>query len=231
MFRRIIGSLALLVATAAALQAQAARLPKVKLTAVRDSFTILANGQPFGASVLTVETTATGARVTEVTSLGPMGSQSSEMLVDAEGRILKLTQTGQMMGQEARIAVDYANGRAKGSASIPGPAGPQTHTVDAEVPADVVDDNMISVLVPLLPWAADASWEFPMFSAGKNAVSTATLRAVASEDVTIPAGTFKAYKVELKAGESTVALWIDAASGRVLKLAPAGAPIELVRAN
>ena len=57
-----------------------------------------------------------------------------------------------------------------------------------------------------------------------------TLSVAGTESVTVPAGTFQAYRVEVTGGPTPVTYWVEqAAPHRLLKLQPAGTPLEVVR--
>jgi hypothetical protein len=124
--------------------------------------------------------------------------------------------------------VTYSKGRAKGKATTPGPAGIKSVDVDAEVPAGAIDDNLVTVIAPALKWASGAKFTVPVFQSGKGTVTIFTLTVSAEESVTVPAGTFDTYKVDVTGGEQPSTFWIEkAASHRVVKLAIVGAPIEV----
>jgi hypothetical protein len=104
--------------------------------------------------------------------------------------------------------------------------------VDKQVPMNVIDDNMIQAVLPLLPWSESSSWTVPVFSGGMNSLSNQTLEFTDEIPVTVPGGKFDAYRVELRSDNGVIAFYISkAAPHKVLKIVPAGAPFEIVRAN
>ena len=207
----------------------AARLPAVKLTAERDSFYITVNARAIGISVYSITPTATGFSVKENTSAPSMGVQNTEVTTDAAGHPLKVHQTGLMGGQNVALDLVYANGRAKGTAKLP---GAETAAIDAAVPPNVIDDNMLQAILPNLPWAPDAKWELPVFSGATDALSTQTLVVTDEVPVSIPSGKYDAYRAELRSADAVVAFYISkAAPHRILKIAAGGAPFEYVRAD
>jgi hypothetical protein len=228
-----IGAALLVTALASSAHPQSAPLPEWKLQASRDSFVVNIQGKTMGYSVHAVEPMPGGGfRITEQTEIGDVMSQKTELLLDAAQRITQVNQSGKMRGHDARIAVEYGGGNVKGAATVPGPEGVQTFTIDTRVPANVIDDNLLHSIFPVLPWSADANWSIPVFSAGKNRLHTITLVATGSEAVTTASGNVDAYRAELRTAEMTVAIWLSkAAPHRVLKTAAVGAPLELVRAN
>lgn len=228
-----IGAALLVTALASSAHPQSVPLPQWKLQASRDSFVVNIDGRVMGYSVHVVELQPGGGfRITERTEIGDVMHQKTELLLDAAQRVTQVNQSGTMRGHDARIAIEYVGDNVKGAATVPGPDGVQSYTIDARLPANVIDDNLLHSIFPVLPWSADANWTIPVFSAGKNRLHTIALVATGSEPVTMPSGSVHAYRAELRSDEMTVAIWVSkAAPHRVLKAAPVGAPLELVRAN
>ena len=224
-------ALAALLVTAGGLRAQTS-VPAWQLEVARDSFVINIQGQPMGFTVLAVERAGDGYRVTETTRIGGMVEQDTEVMLDAQHRPTSVKQSGQAGGQQMNIEVKYAGSHVTGSASIPSPSGVQNHTIDMELPAGAVDDNLMQVVLARLPWSETTSYTIPMFSAGRNAVSEQTIKVVRTEKVTLPGGDVDAFKAEMQSGAQVINFWFStAAPHRILKTAPVGAPLEIVRAN
>ncbi|MCL4865654.1 MAG: hypothetical protein KJZ47_07150, partial [Gemmatimonadales bacterium] len=56
-----------------------------------------------------------------------------------------------------------------------------------------------------------------------------TLEVTGTETITVPAGSFEVFRAELTGGPSPVTVFVTtAAPHHVVKVAPAGAPIEIV---
>jgi zinc protease len=212
--------------------AESLPLDASKLVARTDSFTILVQGNPFGYQKSTLTKTADGYLFTDETQIGPIVNQKTEVALSGSGETRTVTQAGKMQGQDMKIDVAIANGRASGTATTPGPQGMKTVTVDTEVPSGIIDDNGLTALIPALPWAADASWTFPVLSSGDGTVKTYTMKVTGTESVTVPAGTFETYAVSMSGGQQPVTMYITtAAPHQLVKLTVAGAPIEVVRAR
>ena len=212
--------------------AQSLPVDIAKLVARTDSFTILVQGNPFGFQKSTLTKTADGYLYVEESQIGPIMSQKTEVALSGTGETRTVAQSGKVQGQDMKIDVTVADGRAKGSATTPGPQGMKTVQVDTEVPAGIVDDNGVTALIPALPWAAGASWSFPVLASGDGTVKTYTLEVTGTESVTVPAGSFETYKVSMSGGQQPVTLFITTeAPHRVVKITVAGAPIEMVRAR
>jgi zinc protease len=204
------------------------KLDMSRLAARSDSFAILVQGNPMGGQRSSIEKVADGWRYVENTQIGPIVQQTTELLFTAEPRMRSVKQSGKVQGQELKVEVAYSGGRAKGSATTPGPQGPATKSVDMEIPPHVLDDNAITPLVPALPWAPGAKFTLPVFSAGEGAIKQRTLTVAGTEQVTVPAGTFKTYRVDVTGGQGATLFVTTDAPHRLVKIAPAAMPIEFV---
>jgi len=204
-----------------------------KLTARRDSFVVMVQGNAAGSSVYALETRSGGWTVRETTGImGGMIAQTTVLNTDASLAPATLAQTMTMQGQAMKTDVTFAEGRAKGSATTPTQTGPQTKPIDVAVPAGTIDSDALQSVLPLFRWAADAKFTLNVFSSGKGTVEPFTLTVVGSEAVTVPAGKFETWKVEQKGGEAPATLFISKdAAHRVVKIAPVGQPIELLLAK
>jgi zinc protease len=212
--------------------AAALPLDASKLAARTDSFTILVQGNPFGYQKATLTKTADGWLFAEEAQIGPILNQKTEVALSGTGEVRKVTQAGKVQGQDMKIDVTVANGRATGSATTPGAQGMKSVTVDTDVPVGIIDDNGLTALIPALPWKADADWSFPVLSSGDGTVKTYTLKVTGTESVTVPAGTFETFTVLMSGGQQPVTMYVTtAAPHQVVKLTVAGAPIEMVRAK
>ena len=203
-----------------------------KLVATRDSFTVLVQGNPFGSSVRTVERSAEGVKVTEHTVLGPIMSQNTEFVIGADGAMRSVTQRGTVQGMETKIDATYANGRVKGAATTASATGPKSVSYDTTVVAGTIDDNAITTVIPTLAWSKTASFTLPVFASGDGAARTMTLKVTGTQSVTVPAGTFDAYVVEMSGGPVPVNFYVTTAQPyRLVKTVPVGPPIEIVLAK
>ena len=103
--------------------------------------------------------------------------------------------------------------------------------IQTTLAAGTLDDNAIQALLPAFRWKAGAKWTLSVFSASENAVRTVTLAVAATEPVTLEGGlSTEAYRAELTGGLQPVTFWVTTvAPYRLLKVAIAGTPIEMLR--
>ncbi|MBL8981644.1 MAG: DUF3108 domain-containing protein [Gemmatimonadetes bacterium] len=201
-----------------------------RVVARTDSFAVMVQGRQVGGIRETIEKTPTGFRLLSVQALAGM-SQSTEVHFTRALVMSSVKQEGQARGQQMKIDVAYDRGRAKGSATTPGPQGMKTIAVDTVVPAGAVDDNVLQALLPALPLGEGKSFQVPVFASGQGTSRVMTVAVNGRESVTVPAGTFDAWKVEVMGGQVPVTFWVSRTAPRVVKMGFAGAPMafELVK--
>jgi uncharacterized protein DUF3108 len=220
-------------ATSASLAAQpSSPINFGNLVARTDSFVVMVQGNALGFQRTTIERTEGGFRMIDDVQIGPIMTQHTEVEIGADGSLRSTKQTGQVRGQSTNIEITYHDGRAKGSATTPSLTGLTTTAIDTTVAAGVIDDNLITALLPALEWSPTASIALPVFLSGKGYVQSVTLAVKSTEKLTVPAGTFDVYRVELSGGQAPVAMFITTdATHRLIKIAPQGAPLEFVLAK
>lgn len=228
---RILIALALAAPIGGSVAAQTLPVRIAQLTASRDSFAILANGIPLGALVTAVETTASGVRLRERSHIDGLVEQETTVDLDRQGSVVRVRQSGTVQGEPTTIELDYHATGVKGRANTVGPNGPVSITIDTTLADPVVDDNAIQGLIPALPWTADSRWTFRVFSGGQNEAAVRTLQVTGTEPVTLGSGrNVEAFRVDLAGGPQTANFWVSQqAPFRLLKIAIAGTPIEIVR--
>ena len=230
----IIATAALLLgATSATLAAQSSGVINFGTLVPRtDSFVVMIQGNALGFQRTTIERTEAGFRVIDDVQIGPIMAQHTEVEIGADGSLRSTRQTGQVRGQTTNIEITYRDGRAKGTATTPSLTGLTTIAIDTTVATGAIDDNLITALLPALEWSPATSVALPVFLSGKGYMRSVTLAVRSTEKVTVPAGTFDVYRVELSGGQAPVAMFITTdATHRLVKIAPQGAPLELVLAK
>jgi zinc protease len=199
-----------------------------KLVASSDSSTVLLQGNPFGTAVKQLQRSADSINVIERVVLGPVMTQTTNITFGPKGEVRSVVQRGSVQGTPTKIDATYANGRVKGSATTVGQAGVKSVSFDTTVVAGTVDENALSALVPALPWSRTASFSIPVFASGEGVARSYNLKVTGTQSVTVPAGTFDSYVVEMTGGQLPVMLYVTTAQPyRVVKTAPVGAPIEI----
>jgi hypothetical protein len=224
----------LLTATSATVNTLAAQSP-INFSALvprTDSFVVKVQGNPLGFQRTTVERTELGFRMIDDVQIGPIMTQHTEVELAPDGSMRSTRQTGQVRGQNTTIDIAYHDGRAKGSATTPSMAGLVTTAIDTAMTPGAIDDNLLMAVLPALEWSPTASITLPVFLSGKGYVQSLTLAVKGTETLTVPAGTFAVYRIELSGGQAPVAMFVTTdPTHRLVKIAPRGAPLEFVLAK
>lgn len=193
---------------ASSLSAQATtmreHLDPARLRSARDSFVVMLQGKPRGWQRLTVERTAAGWQVGDAITIDSMVSQASVITLSSSLDEQSLRQEGVMRGRNMKISLDFTDGRVRGSAMTPasGPTG--ATAIDTSVAAGTIDDNAVTPLLAAVRYRDSLDITFPVLSSGKGTISQHRLRVVGSESVTVPAGQFDTWRVEMRAERSVV---------------------------
>lgn len=193
-----------------------------------DTFSVRVQGQHIGSQVLRVLATEDGFAFVEATTT-PVATQTTEVHMGPDLSLRSVAQRGQSEEQAVRIEVAYADGRGTGR-TITSTRGETTESaLDFEVPAHAIDDNAFITLLAALPWTAESRWTLPLVASGRGVVVPMELAVAGTETVTVPAGSFEAYRIEMSGGEQPLLVYISTARPhRVVKMGLAEAPFELV---
>jgi zinc protease len=205
-----------------------------QIVARSDSFQVLLQGNVFGSQVTTVQVAGDSIVFTEATALGALVQQRTTVVLGAADLVVRRAdQTGIVQNQQSEVHLVYADGRVKGSAIVPQATGtPKTVAVDTTVAAGTIDDNVLTFIVAALPLAEGKSFTLNVFSSGEGVTKVATVKVAGVENVTVPAGTFSAYRLEVSGMQLPVVMYVTTDSPRrLLRVAPVGAPLvfELVK--
>lgn len=224
---------ALLLATARPAASQSPGLINFGLlTARTDSFVVMVQGNPLGFQRTTIERTESGFRIVDDVQIGPIMTQHTEVELGLDGGLRSTRQTGQVRGQNATIDITYHDGRAKGSATTPSASGLVTTAIDTTLGTHAIDDNIITALLPALELTSGASFTLLVFLSGKGHEQSIVLTVRGTEKLTVPAGTFEVFRVDLSGGQAPVAMYVTTeAPRRLVKIAPQGTPLEFVLAK
>lgn len=202
-----------------------------QLVSRRDSFAMMVQGNAMGSAVTEIVRDGKDVTVTELVSVAVMGMRQETRATLAVGPIVMKTadQTLEFRGQKAETHLVYAEGRVSGTAQTPQPTGEiETAEIDTEVLAGVLDDSAVQGLLPAFPLAEGAAFTVNVFRGGEGSVAPLSFKVAGVEDVTVPAGTFSVFRVEMTGGQQPATLYVTRESPRrVVKIVPVGQPVSL----
>jgi dipeptidyl aminopeptidase/acylaminoacyl peptidase len=192
--------------------------PAVDLTAGTATYKarLEAGGQTIPMDLTRTVKDENGSWVVNETSAMPMGTMSDEATIDKGTLLLRKRVIHQ---GPAVVDVSFADNKATGKITVNGQERPITADLGGALFAD---GPGASDVVAALPLAEGYSTTFRNFNLMSQQVKLRQLKVTGSEKVTVPAGTFDAWKVEITpadggTGESTT-LWVDKGSRRVVKV-------------
>ena len=202
-----------------------------RLSAGVDSFTIFVQGKERGWQRLAREKDGAGWRVRDAVTIGAMVTQESVIRLGSDLREIELRQEGTMRGTPMRISLDFSSSasgtRVLGTADTPThPSG--TLAIDTVVTLGAVDDNAITPLLSAVSWREGREIAFPVIASGKGTLSIYHVRVAGSDTVSVPAGHFETWRLELSAGETSIVAHVTrSAPFRIVRMQPQGAPFDI----
>jgi zinc protease len=209
-------------------------LDPAQLVAHTDSFRITVQGNAVGTQVGTIRRSADSLVYDERVSIPAAGAtQNTTAVFDPKTlAVITVDQTGQANNQPSEIHLRFAGGRVKGAATIPQASGPaHSIQIDTSVAAGTLDETSLTALLPALPLAGGKTFHLSVLSPGAGVPQVLTVHVAGPDSVTVPAGTFQAWRVEIAGSASVVMHVTTATPRRVVRIQPVGAPyvLELVK--
>lgn len=197
----------------------------------KDSFQVMVQGNPLGTLVAELVEEDGFYVFKEVTSIPVAGmSQTSAVKFSPDSyTLVSVKQDMQFGPQSGKVDVMVEGGRATGTANTP--QGGEVD-VDTALEPGVLESNMIQPLLPALPLEDGATFNLKIFSATSGKVRTATLKVLGIEEVTVPAGTFETYKVEIQGLEAPAMMSVSTDSPRrLVRIEAIGQPVVMELVN
>ena len=217
---RIRGAL-VLAALAAAAAPAAAQLQPVTL-----NYQVMINGMVAGTQTVTFARDGEGwARSTSL----QMGPVTQTIVTKFGADFTPVSYSEKAEGPTPGDAtVEVAGGRYRGQAHLPAQMGGD-RTYDAEATPGSRLDGSDEAMLAAADLAEGQTIVVPVFNTGTGTVGNVTYVVVAVEDVTVPAGTFAAFKVEVAGKPVPLTVWLRRDGAHVpLKYQLTGQPIEVV---
>lgn len=133
-------------------------------------------------------------------------TQDVEVWFDAESFLpIETRGTAVRGGITVRIALEYGGGRVHGAIELEGPDTAEirtgaVHPVDAILPAGTLDQNQLRYALLGATLEVGRTLEIPIFDVTSAELETLALRGAGFETVDVPAGDFRALRVEMTGG-------------------------------
>jgi len=210
-------------------------LDATQFAAHTDSSRVLIQGNPVGFTVSEVRRPGDSLVYVERSNLanGAFDQRTTVVLDPRDGSVRQVDQVTVQQGQKTETHLAYAGARVKGSSAAPQPDGSvKRFDVDTALPLGTVDENAVPFVVPALPLAAGQVMAMTFFTPSENVVKTLTFKVSGPESVTVPAGTFQAFHIDVTGSRVPFTMYVSAdAPRRLLKTEFVGQPfvVELVK--
>jgi hypothetical protein len=223
----------LLLVLAVTSAAQAQTFQPGRLAAGRDSFVVVYQGQPIGAYIMALSKSGDNFTYTGEVRLPQMGVNQSDTIVFNATTLAPtlLTVNSQMGGMAGLTRVTVANGKATGSSQQPGPNGVTSVVIDATLAPGVIGDGVDPLLIQTMDFSDGLTMSYQAFDAKTGKTKPYALKVAGKETVTVPAGTFEAWKIELTSDDAAT-IWVSTADPKKLvMLRLDSAQLEMRRAK
>ena len=205
--------------TEAALTAPPSAVPWAvdRLAPGSSTFRVLVQGNPLGQAAHAIERTSEGdrqvLRLTASTSIGSFVQEYDTVTMDAASLApIRVRQSGTAGGQQMTVSLDYDGAHVKGHVHVPQRAAVRDADVDTTLASGTFDDNQVTPLLLALPLAGGARWALNAYAAGDGVVRSLAVSVTGDSTVTVPAGTFDCWKVELTGGQVPMNFYITKAA-------------------
>ena len=215
---------------------EAAEFDPTQLLARRDSFQVMVQGSPFGHMTVQIDAADTALTYTEETQIPAVGlAQRTTVVLDPRTLAVRsVEQTGSGAGQAMETHLRYVAGRVSGRAQTPDPraGSPKVVDVDTVLAEGTTDINAFQPLVAALALAEGAEFAVKAFEAAENAVRSLSVKVTETADITVPAGTFSVFRVEVSGAAQPFVFYVTRESPRrLVKIEVVGQPLgfELVK--
>jgi zinc protease len=215
--------------------ATAVALDPAQLGPRTDSSRVLLEGKAVGFAVASVQPAGDSVVYAERSSLGSgtFEQQTTVVFAAADAAARRLDQVMTRQGAKAEAHLTYGAGRVRGTSFAPRPDGSvQQFTVDTAIAPGTVDENVAPFVAAALPLAPGQTLRLAVFTPSEVANKVLTFKVGPPESVTVPAGTFQAYHVDVTGAKFPFVLYVSVATPhRVVKQEFVGQPfvIELVK--
>lgn len=208
-------------------RASGERFDASRLKPMTLEYQIQFQGNTVGTATLTLAREGNAWHATQVIRAGP-ASQEQQARFTNDFTPISARQSASGGPMQMQVDMKFADGKVTGSAKLPAQMGGDK-TLDAQVPAGTVFSGMDQWVIAAADLQPGRTVTLPVFSPQTGGAINATFKVVGTEQVTVPAGTFQAYKVESTVGPQSMTLYLRRDAPHIgLKQEPAGQPVSIV---
>ncbi len=211
-------------AAALEVKAQQIALDGSQLKPMTLTYDFKLQGNPFGTVTDSVTKVGEDWVVKEIIASAMMGQTGELRMKAADLTPISVNQAISAGGSTFNSELKLAGGKVTGTAALPPQAG-GNKTFDTAVPAGTLLPGMGEYALSVMPLEVGRTITLPVFSIRSGAAENIAYKIVAEESVTVAAGTFAAYKIEV-GGEQPQTVWLRKALPHIaLKTEGVGMPV------
>ena len=186
------------------------------------TYDVLLQGQVFGEAVRSLEQVDEGWRLSSVTNIGPQ-SINQQVVVDMNLGFVSVSSEAAMGAQSMTMNASREGDRIKGKAAAMG----QEQAIDFAASPDLIISDALELALWVAVLEPGAEISLPVGVLQSGTTENVTLTVAAREEVTVPAGTFDAWRIEV-AGSQPQTLWVRVDAPQIpLRITSAAQPIAL----
>jgi zinc protease len=189
-------------------------------------YDLMVQGKSFGSYTLTLgKGEQAGSWKLEEKLQAPMGSQTGTYVF--QGDLTPISAAEQ--GGPASTDLHYASGHVSGTATLPTPQGQtKEQKIDTDLPDGTLDGSASVAIVLASPLADGFDLQVPIYAAGQG-VQQLSAKVTGADSVTVAAGTYQVYKVEVtgQAGQKILFYVTKEAPHLLVKEEFEGRPVTL----
>ena len=182
-----------------------------------DSYQMILGGNPLGVSRSSARV-EDGLLIFQESASVPDAQFLQELIgqVDAETLAMRAFGARGQMGAPVDVAITWEGDKIQGYSDFPrAPGLPQGRVeLGTELAPGTFERLSLFYLIPGMPLEEGAQWALKVFNPFDLRVRTRRLRVAGREEMTVPAGTFDTFRVELDGGEPSQIFWITTAPPR-----------------
>ena len=210
-------------------------LDTAQFAAHRDSSRVLLQGKEVGFLVTEVRRAADSLVYLEHSNLGngALDQLTSVRMDPADGAVRQVDQRITRPALTAETQVLYGAGRVHGHSAAPQADGTvKRFVIDTALPPGTLDESAVPFVVPALPLAPGQTFTLSFFAPLENTQRLLTFRVSGPDTVTVPAGSYRAYRVDGTGSLVPLTMYVTLERPRrVLKTEFQGQPfvVELVK--
>ncbi|MDH5643287.1 MAG: hypothetical protein OEY63_03720, partial [Gemmatimonadota bacterium] len=199
-----------------------------RLMSMNASYDISMQGQQMGTQTVQILVDGDSVIIREQTSV-PIASMQGNTWVILEAASLAPRSSALTLSTPiitANVNAVFGEEKVVGNGAMPTQTGQiQEVTIDAPITEDLTTVDAIRVLLTTMDLAPGQRFVVSALDLNDGSVRPITIEVGEPEEITVPAGTFQAYPVNISGNENPAVLHISVDDSQLIRMSPTGQPI------